>query len=73
MYNGIWIPYETSGGSYNTYFCDYASLVNSTLVRSVRFGGYWTTGSAAGFSAASASYAPSNATAHYGGDLCLAQ
>ena len=73
MYNGIWIPYETSGGSYNTYFCDYASLVNSNLVRSVRFGGYWTYGASAGFSFASANYAPSFALAFYGGDLCLAQ
>ena len=73
MYNGIWIPYDTSGGSYNTYFCDYAYLVASTLVRSVRFGGYWYNGSAAGFSFALANYAPSSAAAYYGGDLCLAQ
>lgn len=73
MYNGIWIPYETSGGSYNTYFCDYACLVFSSLVRSVRFGGSWTHGSYAGFSYANAHYAPSSAIAHSGGDLCLAQ
>ena len=58
MYNGIWIPYETSGGSYNTYFCDYASLVFSFLVRSVRFGGYWARGAADGFSFADALTAP---------------
>ena len=73
MYNGIWIPYETSGGSYNTYFCDYASLVHSSLVRSVRFGGLWYFGSFDGFSFAFAFYAPSFASAFSGGDLCLAQ
>ena len=73
MYNGIWIPYETSGGSYNTYFCDYASLVNSHLVRSVRFGGLWPSGAGDGFSYANAFFAPSIAYAYYGGDLCLAQ
>lgn len=73
MYNGIWIPYETSGGSYNTYFCDYASLVNSSLVRSVRFGGLWSNGSSDGFSFAYAHTAPSSASAFFGGDLCLAQ
>ena len=73
MYNGIWIPYETSGGSYNTYFCDYASLVHSHIVRSVRFGGYWYIGANDGFSSATALNAPSAAYAHYGGDLCLAQ
>ena len=73
MYNGIWIPYETSGGSYNTYFCDYAYLVHSYLVRSVRFGGYWPSGASAGFSSASAFNAPSAAFASFGGDLCLAQ
>lgn len=73
MYNGIWIPYETSGGSYNTYFCDYAYLVYSSLVRSVRFGGSWTNGALAGFSSAYAYDAPSSAYAYAGGDLCLAQ
>ena len=73
MYNGIWIPYETSGGSANTYFCDYAYLVISSLVRSVRFGGYWLYGAIAGFSSAFAYYAPSIASANFGGDLCLAQ
>ena len=71
MYNGIWIPYETSGGSYNTYFCDYASLVHSNLVRSVRFGGNWNNGSNDGFSYANANNAPSNANANYGGDLYI--
>ena len=73
MYNGIWIPYETSGAGASTYFCDYASLVNSILVRSVRFGGYWYFSSSAGFSSAHAHYAPSNGPACFGGDLCLAQ
>ena len=73
MYNGIWIPYETTGGGASTYFCDYAYLVSSHLVRSVRFGGDWRYGSFAGFSYAFAYYAPSNGSAYYGGDLCLAQ
>lgn len=73
MYNGIWIPYETSDGSYNTYFCDYAYLVLSYLVRSVRFGGSWSHGASDGFSYARALNAPSYASAWYGGDLCLAQ
>ena len=73
MYNGIWIPYETTGGSNSTYFCDYASLVHSYLVRSVRFGGHWIYGAIDGFSYAFALYAPSAAYALFGGDLCLAQ
>lgn len=72
-YPDIWIPNETTGGSNSTYFCDYAYLVSSSLVRSVRFGGFWSYGAAAGFSFASADTAPSTAAAHYGGDLCLAQ
>lgn len=73
MYNGIWILYETSGAGASTYFCDYAALVYSYLVRSVRFGGHWYNGSYDGFSSATAHHAPSYGHAAYGGDLCLAQ
>ena len=73
IYPDIWIPYLTSGASASTYFCDYAYLVNSSTVRSVRFGGSWYTGASAGFSSAIAHSAPSTASAFYGGDLCFAQ
>ena len=71
-YPDIWIPFETTGGSDTTYFADYASLVLSSAVRSVRFGGNWSIGGLAGFSF-SGYYAPSYGTASFGGDLCFAQ
>ena len=46
-----------------------AYLVNSNLVRSVRFGGNWNNGAYDGFSYANANNAPSNGNANYGGDL----
>ena len=69
----IWIPHKTSGASASTYYCDYAYLVNSTVVRSVRFGGSWHHGASAGFSLCSAITAPSYAYASFGGSLCFAQ
>ena len=72
-YPDIWIPGETTGGSATTYFADYASLVHSTVVRGVRFGGNWSSGGYAGFSSCSASRAVSLATALFGGGLFLAQ
>ena len=71
-YPDIWIPHETTGSS-TTYTCDYAYLVYSSVVRSVRFGGFWFYGAHDGFSVASAYYAPSHGFAYYGGDLCIAQ
>ena len=68
-YPNIWIPNETTGGSSTTYFADYAYLVISNVVRSVRFGGYWSIGATAGFSYVIASIAPSHASAYSGGDL----
>ena len=65
----IWIPHEVTGGSSSTYFCDYASLVNSSLVRSVRLGGSWSAGATAGFSFAPAHIAPAYSYAAYGADL----
>ena len=69
----IWIPYLTTGGSWSTFFSDYAYLVASAVVRSVRLGGHWSHGSYAGFSNANAAAAPSYATAHFGGELCFLQ
>ena len=69
----LWIPDKTTGGSASTYYCDYAYLVLSYVVRSVRLGGAWYAGSYDGFSNASASYAPSYGIAAYGGDLCFVQ
>lgn len=72
-YPDIWIPGETEGGSASTYYADYAYLVFSYVVRSVRFGGFWSAGAYAGFSFAYALYAPSSGSAYYGGDLCVYQ
>ena len=72
-YPDIWIPKETSGGSATTYFCDYAYLVSSSVVRSCRFGGAWNLGATDGFSYLYGNYAPSTANAFYGGDLFFPQ
>lgn len=69
----IWIPHATTGAGVSSYFCDYASLVFSTVVRSVRFGGSWTYGAYAGFSYCNANSAPSTATAYFGADLFMLQ
>lgn len=72
-YPDLWIPHETTGASTTTYYCDYAYLVPSYVVRAVRLGGSWYHGAYAGFSYALASYAPSYSSAFYGGDLCIIQ
>ena len=72
-YPDIWIPYETTGGSSSTYYCDNASLVNSAVVRSVRFGGAWSHGAFDGLSFFSGHNAPSFASALYGGALYFVQ
>ena len=72
-YPDQWIPYLTSGGSGTTYFCDYASLVNSYSVRSRRARGNWYTGAIDGPSSFYANYAPSYGYANFGGCLCVAQ
>ena len=72
-YPCVWIPDETTGGSASTYYADYALLVNSLVVRSVRFGGYWSAGSTAGFSNFNGYYTPSTGSAFFGGDLCFIQ
>lgn len=48
-----------------------ANLVNSNVVRSVRFGGNWNNGANDGLSYINANNAPSNANANWGGDLYL--
>ena len=73
-YNDVWIPFVTgNGATATTYFCDYAYLVNSILVRSVRLGGSWYLGASVGFSNASANNSPATAYATYGGDLWIIQ
>ena len=72
-YPDIWIPDETTGGSASTFYADYAHLVNSLAVRSVRFGGSWANGSYAGFSFFSGNNGPAAGSAAYGGDLCFIQ
>ena len=72
-YPDVWIPYETTGGSASTYFADYAYLVTSYVVLSVRLGGFWPNGTRDGFSNLDAFYAPSYGYAYYGGDLFVNQ
>ena len=72
-YPDIWIPFETTGGSATTYFCDYASLVSSNSARAVRLGGYWGSGTSDGPSIILANSATSTATATSGADLCFPQ
>ena len=72
-YPDLWIPFETSGGSASTYYCDYAYLVSSAVVRACRLGGIWLDGAFAGFSYLYGRNAPSAASAAYGGDLFFPQ
>ena len=72
-YPDIWIPGETTGGSASTFYADYAYLVYSYAVRSVRFGGYWSNGSSDGFSFFSGLTGPASGVAYFGGDLCFIQ
>ena len=69
----VWIPLETTGANGSSYYCDYAYLVNSYAVRAVRSGGTWHNGASDGFSYLNGYYAPSHASAHYGGDLFFPQ
>ncbi|MEE3405357.1 MAG: hypothetical protein VZR73_14870, partial [Acutalibacteraceae bacterium] len=72
-YPDIWAPLLTTGGSSSTYFCDNASLVLSSVARSLRFGGHWYYGAYDGLSLAFASLGTSIASALFGADLCFAQ
>lgn len=74
IYNDIWIPFVTGdGATQSTYFCDYATLVYSHLVRVARFGGHWSSGASAGLSFVLALSYPASAYATYGGDLWIIQ
>ena len=68
-YPNIWIPGVNTGASASTYYAVNAYLVNSSTVRSVRFGGSWNIGSVS----LSARSAPSNSSANSGAHLCFAQ
>ena len=68
-YPDVWIPGATSGASASTYYAVYAYLVNSSAVRSVRFGASWNFGTVA----LNAYSAPSYSNASSGADLCFAQ
>lgn len=71
--DGEIMPLEVGGGS-TTYFCDnfYTSVPSSGEVeRGVLFGGYASSGAAAGFVCAHAPNAPTYATAYFGSRLCF--
>jgi len=67
------VPIVDGTGSSATHTCDYAILVDSHVVRSLRLVGIWYTGLNAGFESSNASNAPSHSNATYGGGLYFAQ
>lgn len=71
-YPTVKVPVMT-GGSASTYYCDYASLVNSPVVRSVRRRGYVYPGAYAGLRYFLAHSAPSPAHWSYGAGLFFVQ
>lgn len=71
-YPTVKVPIMT-GGSATTYYCDYANLVHSTVVRCVRRRGHLTYGASSGLRYFHAPYAPSNASWHYGAALFFVQ
>ena len=73
LYPFAHVPVLTTGGSASTYYCDYASLVNSYTVRSVRRRGYLSYGASFGPCFVYADYAPSYSSWHYGGGLFFMQ
>ena len=73
VYPDLWVPYQTTGASATTFFADYAYLVYSSPVRTVRLGGFWNFGRYAGFSSFSGFIAPSTGLAYSGGDLFFTQ
>ena len=72
-YPHVKVPFLTSGGSANTYICDYAFLVTPHEVRAVRRGGSVTSGAYAGPCYFHALIAPSIASWHYGSALYFIQ
>lgn len=71
-YPFVRVPITISGGS-TTYYCDYAFLAPSYVVRSVRRRGDLYTGSDAGLACFNAGRAPSSGSWRYGGELFFAQ
>jgi hypothetical protein len=67
------VPVLTTGGGSTTYYCDYAYLVLSLEVRSVRWGGSVLDGAAGGPCYFDANYAPSYAYWYYGAALYFLQ
>ena len=67
------VPTLTRGGSATTYYCDYAYLVSSHVVRAVRRRGYVAAGAYAGPRYVHALYAPSYASWHFGSGLFFVQ
>ena len=72
-YPFVRVPVLTTGGSSSTYYCDYASLVNSSEVRAVRRGGHVADGAIGGPCYFNASNAPASASWHFGAALCFLQ
>lgn len=73
LYDDIWCPLLTVGGSATTYYCDQTFLVASYVVCACRFGGPVNAGAIDGLSSLYASSTPSTSTANYGGALCPCQ
>ena len=73
LYPHVHVPVLTSGGSASTYYCDYAYLVNSTVVRSVRRRGSLTSGASFGPCFVLALYVPSTSYWNFGGGLFFIQ
>lgn len=73
QYPHVKFPVNTSGAGSGTYYCDYAYLVTSYVVRAVRRRGYVTYGAYAGPRFFYALYAVSYAAWGYGGGLFFIQ
>jgi len=68
------VPVSQTGGGSTTYFADYAYIVNGTVaIRSVRFGGYVSSGSSSGVLYFSAYALVSSSDWPYGGGLYFRQ
>ena len=67
------VPTLTTGGSATTYFCDYANLVHSYVVRAVRRRGYLYYGAYDGPRYVDALYATSNGYWNFGAGLFFVQ
>ena len=73
QYPHVKVPVLTKGGGSGTYYCDYAYLVNSPVVRAVRRRGYVASGALAGPRYFSALSAVSAAFWYFGGGLFFIQ